>query len=851
VRCYSSFLALLTCVLAVGAGRPVSAARPVDRIWALSPKWIVLANDYMDETDQRIYEADQRRFDHLLPDQQKLEQGTDPDWTALKKRQAIWRQGYARFSDQHTWMRDPAAFSISSTNDPSYASTRHPTMAFSWVQVQGDRASAGNSPLRGCYDFEVGHYAFLHLPGILTNGATYRVKQRDGREGELSFDDSNLITPSIKVNQIGYRPDAPEKYAYLGGWIPGCGPVDFGAFRTFELRRETDGLVVFTGVIERRAAESESRATNGVSYSGEDIWQLDFSRFSDSGSFHIRVPGLGRSWPFRIEPSVYGEAFYTAVRAFYHQRCGCALRRPWTAWERGSCHPPPIGSCRLPGNGGPIWLDENGQRIDWAGDLDFAVIKATADDSVKLSISGGWHDAADYDRRQSHHEAAWDLMGLYEMNPSAFSDGQLNLPESGNGIPDLLDEVAYGLSVWRRAQCASGAVCGRIETLRHPAHQGMPDKDTAHFFKGMETRESTMYYAASAAQLSRLIKPFNTFEAGKLLQSAVRAYAWAIHSGADANMVDVTLKLKNKTDGRLATRHLAWREPADGHYWPGLQAALQLYVATSNATYLADAEQHFVPYALRFFKSYPNYLHQTWGLFELANGQWPASLRKASDLARQALIAQADTVLAWQNQTPYRHPWDTAKSRRWGFALAPTWARYSILAWKLTGDRKYLSSSLLSADFHLGCNALGVVQTTGIGSVYPCDVQDAETRSDGLADPVPGLTPYGIVSVPRHVQQDVYGMDIPDTADTKLIHRIWFLPPPFNQFDPPIPLWRRVGPSGRVDPLNNEFTVQETLSPVVLLFGALLDDKGWKPSQPLIAREPLPRSQLRGWLYPP
>jgi endoglucanase len=837
------------CLLVLGTARP-GAAAPVDRVWILSPEWLILANDYMDETDQRIYEAERPQFDRLLQEQQKLEQGRRPDWTALKKREALWIRGYARFSDQHQWMRDPPSFSIVSTNDGAYAAPCPPLLSAAWVQVQGDRATTSNAPLRGCYGFEVGHYAFLRLPHALTNGATYRVRQKDGREAALPFDDARVITPAIKVNQVGYRPDAPNKYAYLGGWIPGVGPVDYQAFHAFELCRDPDGLVVFRGLIERRAMEPDTRNAKGESYSGEDIWQMDFSRFKGSGAFHIRVPGLGRSWPFRMEASVYGEAFYTAMRAFYHQRCGCPLQRPWTAWVRGRCHPPPIGSCQLPGNGGPIWADADGHRVAWEGDLDFAVIKATADRRAVLDIWGGWHDAADYDRRQSHHEAEWDLMGLYELNPAAFTDGQLNLPESGNGIPDVLDEVAYGLAVWRRAQRTDGAVCGRIETLSHPAHPGMPDRDSAPFFKGLETRESTMYHAASAAQLSRLLQPFDAAASADLLQSARRAYAWAMRAETVTNVVDVTVELKDKADGRLATRHLVWHEPAEAHYWPGLHASLQLHLATHDTAYLADAKERFIPYALHNFDAYPNYLHHTWGLFALAKGHWPESLKGACTSARQALIARADAACQWQSHAPYRHPWDATRSRRWGFALVPLWARYSILAWHLTGDPKYLSSALLSADFHLGCNALGLVQTTGIGTAYPCEVQDAESRADGLADPIPGLTPYGVVSVPRHVQREVYGMDVPEAADPSTTHRIWFLPHPFDRIDPPIPLWRQVGPSGRSDPLNNEFTVQETLSPTALLFGALMDT-GWRPSPALMGREPVPRDKLGGWLYPP
>lgn len=829
---------------------PSPGATHIDRLWVLSPQWLVVANDYMEETDQRIYESNRPRFDRFLKAQLALEQNGNPDWTRLKQRQADWRRGYARFSLQPQWMKDPSAFMIDSTNDPSYASAAAPLAVVPWVQVQGDRATSSQSPLRGCYDFEVGHYAFLQLPHGLTTGATYRVRQKDGRESQFLFDDARLITPAIKVNQMGYRPDAPEKYAYLGGWIPGQGPVDYQLFRRFDLCREEDGGVLFSGVIERRAMESETRTAKGESYSGEDVWQLDFSRFTNSGSVYLRVPGLGRSWPFQIRATVYGEAFYTAARAFYHQRCGSALSRPWTAWERGRCHPPPVGACRLPGNGGAIWSDAAGRRPDGADDLDFAVIQATAERPPTLDIWGGWHDAADYDRRQSHHEAAWDLMGLYEFNPAAFADGQLNLPESGNGIPDLLDEVIYGISVWKRAQRPDGAVCGRIETPGHPAHPGMPDRDTATFFKGLETRESTMTYAASAAQLARLLKPYDATSAASFLQSAQRAYAWAMRIDPPTNQITVTVSLKDKATGRLTPRTLTWSEPADAHNWPGLQAALHLYQATSNAVYLADVENRFAPFVLRYFTAYPHYLHSTWGLFTLAHGNWPALMQDLSKAARQALITQADTVLSWQARTPYRHPWSADKSRRWGFALAPTWARYSILAWNLTGEPRYRSSALLSADFHLGCNALGMAQTTGLGSVYPGAVQDAETRSDGLADPVPGLTPYGVVSVPRHVQQEVYGLDVPDERDREKSTRLWFLPPPFDRLDPPIPLWRQVGPSGKHDPLNNEFTVQETLSPTAFLFGALMEP-GWMPPTALLRREPVPREELGSWLYPP
>ena len=72
---YSSSIVACFCVLGLCGASRSYAALPVDRIWVLSPEWLVLSNDYMDETDHQIYDADKQRFDSLLPEQLALEQG--------------------------------------------------------------------------------------------------------------------------------------------------------------------------------------------------------------------------------------------------------------------------------------------------------------------------------------------------------------------------------------------------------------------------------------------------------------------------------------------------------------------------------------------------------------------------------------------------------------------------------------------------------------------------------------------------------------------------------------------------------------------------------------------------------
>ena len=70
-----------------------------------------------------------------------------------------------------------------------------------------------------------------------------------------------------------------------------------------------------------------------------------------------------------------------------------------------------------------------------------------------------------------------------------------------------------------------------------------------------------------------------------------------------------------------------------------------------------------------------------------------------------------------------------------------------------------------------------------------------------------------------------------------------FLPAPYDTANPPIPMWRRIGPHSRCDPLNNEFTMQETLSPAVVMFAALMEP-GWMPGEELKSRKPRAQNDL-------
>lgn len=805
----------------------------------LSPEWVLWIRNETPDTEKAILDQNSDYFQDALQHLINRETNQPVNWVLLKQRTAVYQSEYARLSREHIVFSKPEAFTISSADDPEYATPCPVKDVVVWVHSLGD-CQTTQPLLRDCRNYERGHCYYLRLPKPLQVGKHYQITRSDGVS--IAWNTLESITPAIKTNQIGYLPKATKKYAYLGAWVPDRDSVDFSMFKKFELREAKTGKSVFQGDIRKRSdvqwKPEKQMEKSGASYCGETVWEMDFSAFHDTGRYYISVPGLGRSHDMEFSPQVYGEPFFVQARGFYHQRCGTPLEKPWTAWERKACHTAPVHPCGLPGNGGNAWLGPDGKPFKEIKNIDFEVIKATADRSDKpLDITGGWHDAADYDRRQSHHFAIWDMLGAYEIHPSAFTDGQLNLPESGNGIPDLLDEVHWGLKIWMKAQLPSGAVPGRVEETSHPNHAGMPDCDLDEWFVGRPTCGSTFAFAASAAWFSRLCAPFDKALAEDLKSRAIRAYAWATAHANESQEWSATIR-DSKNQSPI---HLTWQEKPGDWAFEALLASLELSRVTGDPIYLSSALDDYAPHAIRFFKSWPNYNSQLWPMYALAT-----TLGVPEDTKQKAaaeLIRLADERANFVDSNPYRHPWNPAKSRRWGNALPATTARYLVLAYQLTKNPRYRSAMELSADFHLGCNPLGLSHTTGLGYRFPSAVQDAETRADGLFEPVPGLTPYGIISMPHSAVEEVFRIKCANPRTKESAHTVSFLPDGFSGEDPPVPLWRRISPNSRSDPLNNEFTLQETLSPAVLLFAALLEP-GWMPDEALKCRTPRSASQL-------
>lgn len=225
----------------------------------------------------------------------------------------------------------------------------------------------------------------------------------------------------IKANQVGYEPSWTKK-AIVSSFD---GEASFKAgtpFKVLDIRDKT----VFQGTL-KPLAELDSA-------SGERLFTADFTPLRQTGSFRIVVEGAGDSTVFEIRPSLYSGLLRDLTRYYYFQRSGVALSSAHAGiWSRLAGHQ---GDSSLPYQSG-----KPGTR----------------------DASGGWYDAGDYGKYvPTAARAVTDLLWTYEYFPALFADGQLGIPESGNGVPDILDEAKWCLDWILRMQDESGAFYHKV-----------------------------------------------------------------------------------------------------------------------------------------------------------------------------------------------------------------------------------------------------------------------------------------------------------------------------------------------------------------------------------------------------
>ncbi|HET9057449.1 MAG TPA: glycoside hydrolase family 9 protein [Chitinophagaceae bacterium] len=386
-------------------------------------------------------------------------------------------------------------------------------------------------------------------------------------------------TYHIKVDQFGYLTnsrkvaviaDPQVGYNAAESFIPGTGA------NQYQVRRWDNDVIVFSGTLQQWGGG----ATH--TQSGDRGWWFDFSALVTPGSYYVFdvVNNVG-SFRFEIGDNVYNELLKHVVRMYFYQRINFAKQAPYTdtRWSDGAC-------------------------FEGANQDRYATSRyAKGDISTAKDLHGGWMDAGDKNKYVTFaNSAIIQLTEAYRMNPTVFKD-DYNIPESGNGIPDVLDEVMYELDFLKRMQDASGTNGFFLKVgVDNYNEITPPSADTRPRYYLPECTSSTLSGCSMFAVAGTTIKnvPALSVYGQDLINRA--ELAWARAKVTTNNFTTYQI---NCDDGDIKASDAD--NTADEQLANAFVASVYLYEATGKAEYKSFAETNYVnvyPYKISWWGPY-------------------------------------------------------------------------------------------------------------------------------------------------------------------------------------------------------------------------------------------------------
>ncbi|HEX7095141.1 MAG TPA: cellulase N-terminal Ig-like domain-containing protein, partial [Acidimicrobiales bacterium] len=354
-------------------------------------------------------------------------------------------------------LRDPSRYSISS-DDAAIGDGARPMGVEIVTRPTGVAETASGEVSPAVHDI------YLRLPAPAKAGSRYDITFPDNVVAPLHFelDPHRSRSFAVHANQVGYRPSDPLKVAYVSAWngqeIPLPAPLAFSVVDA------DDGHVVLEGTSRARTAGADGELFQG-DLTGTSVQELDFSSLDEPGTYRVCVDTLGCSFDFVIsEESTWRRVAVAVARAMYHQRSGTALGQPYTSVERPRGFHPDDGIEVRQAQASAAEIDAANESDDGG----FGTLVESGTDEIVPQAWGGHFDAGDWDRRIQHLAFLRAALDLVEQYPDTWEALELDIPESGDAVPDVIDEGLWDLDLYRRLQMPDGAIRGGIESEEHP-----------------------------------------------------------------------------------------------------------------------------------------------------------------------------------------------------------------------------------------------------------------------------------------------------------------------------------------------------------------------------------------------
>ncbi|MFP4012522.1 MAG: glycoside hydrolase family 9 protein [Chitinispirillaceae bacterium] len=486
----------------------------------------------------------------------------------------------------------------------------------------------------------------------------------------------------IRLNQVGYYPQ-DNKVAIA---------IETEA-SIFEVIKTSNSEVVFTGDL------SEEESWN---QSGETGKQADFSDLTEPGEYKVKIIDLGESHPFTISDDVLKEVAFASLKSYYFQRCSYELLPEYAGeWARPSGHP----------------------------DLGVTLHESTGK-SGTIDAPYGWYDAGDFGKYIVNSGiTTGTLIATYELYPDYFGDNT-GIPESGNGKPDILDEIKFNLDWMKYMQDEDGGVFFKLTTAGFPGTI-MPHRDTKERYVIGKSTTSALDFAAVMAMAGRAFQSYDAEYAQDCIERAERAWEWAVANPGVEFENPTGISTGEYGDGGNYSDEFNW-------------AAAELLITTKKDEYSAFLSDNDLKYSLPGWQNVQGLAALSLAIHEDELSELGLNFRQI----KTSITDQADIYRVNVSTSLYRIPnlnfnWGSNSNfGNAGIAL--------IYAYKLTGTRRYLEAAKEVADYLLGKNATTYCFVTGYGSKPPMHVHHRASGADDVEAPVPGLIAGG----PNNGKQD-------------------------------------------------------------------------------------------------
>ncbi|MEM9918832.1 MAG: glycoside hydrolase family 9 protein [Bacteroidota bacterium] len=361
---------------------------------------------------------------------------------------------------------------------------------------------------------------------------------------------SQTVSPYIHVDQFGYWPSA-TKVAVLSDPQQGYNASDsYTPSAQLQLRDALSDNVVFS------AAPVSWGGGATHTQSGDRGYWFDFSSVTIPGSYYVYDPGNNeRSAVFEIDGAVYDIPMQAAFKMFYYNRCGMAKTTPYAESN---------------------WTDGN----SFLQDANCRYIEAPNDASLEKDLSGGWFDAGDYNKYVTFTVTViHNLLWAYQENASIFGDNW-NIPESGNGIPDILDEVKWELDWLMKMNNPDGSTHIKMGSRNYSENVSTPPSaNTDQRYYGPTCSAASIAVAGMFAHAAQVFGQFSAFSAyaNELETRAIASWNYVVpllNSGSLDLVCD---------DGSIVAGDADWT--TEKQQTEAVVAAIHLYELTGGSTY--------------------------------------------------------------------------------------------------------------------------------------------------------------------------------------------------------------------------------------------------------------------------